>query len=164
MYHKDEYNKEQKFYDDAHKHGKYDKYGGKHKDYTNKDVGHKHGKHHETGYDEAHKGASGHFNKGGYHEGHRGHSGESGHKSHNDHKAEYDTLSDNKKYGEHEGGAGVGDDFYWVVPADSSSSGEYATRRDNYNPNPWTFPEITAQDKYFLFFISIELVFKDVYN
>lgn len=110
VYHKDEYNKEQKFYDDAHKHGKFDKYGGKHKDFSQKDSGHKHGSHHESGYDEAHKGAAGQFEKGSYHDGHKGHSGESGHKSHHDHKAEYDTLSDNKKYGEHE--AAGGDDFY----------------------------------------------------
>ncbi|XP_060878895.1 filaggrin-2-like [Metopolophium dirhodum] len=110
VYHKDEYNKEQKFYDDAHKHGKFDKYGGKHKDFSQKNGGHKHGSHHESGYDEAHKGAAGQFEKGSYHDGHKGHSGESGHKSHHDHKAEYDTLSDNKKYGEHE--AAGGDDFY----------------------------------------------------
>ncbi|XP_027853415.2 uncharacterized protein LOC114132214 [Aphis gossypii] len=110
VYHKDEYNKEQKFYDDAHKHGKYDKYGGKHKDFTQKAGGHKHGTSHESGYDEAHKGAAGQFDKGSYFDAHKGHSGEAGHKSHHDHKAEYDTLSDNKKYGEHE--AAGGDDFY----------------------------------------------------
>lgn len=112
VYHKDEYNKEQKFYDDAHKHGKYDKYGGKHKDFTQKAGGHKHGTSHESGYDEAHKGAAGQFDKGSYYDAQKGHSGESGHKSHHDHKAEYDTLSDNKKYGEHE--AAGGDDFYWA--------------------------------------------------
>lgn len=109
VYHKDEYNKEQNFYEDAHKHGKHDKYGGKHKDFTHRDGGHKKGGHHQAGYDEAHKGVSGTFNKGGYYDGHKGHSGESGHKSHQDHKAEYDTVSDNKKYGENYGG---GDDFY----------------------------------------------------
>ncbi|XP_025206989.1 transcription initiation factor TFIID subunit 1-like [Melanaphis sacchari] len=110
VYHKDEYNKEQKFYDNAHKHGKYDKYGGKHKDFTQKAGGSKHGTSHESGYDEAHKGSAGQFNKGNYYDNHKGHSGESGHKSHHDHKAEYDTLSDNKKYGEHESAGG--DDFY----------------------------------------------------
>ncbi|VVC29494.1 Protein of unknown function DUF4779 [Cinara cedri] len=115
VYHKDEYNKDTKFYDDAHKHGKFNKYGGAHKDFTHKDGGHKHGTHHESGYDEGHKGIGGHHNKGGYHEGHKGHSGESGHKSHHDHKAEYDTMSDNKKYGEHDDighGGGGGYDFY----------------------------------------------------
>ncbi|XP_050521680.1 filaggrin-like [Daktulosphaira vitifoliae] len=108
VYHKDEYNKEQNFYEDVHKHGKHDKYGGKHKDFFHKDGGYKKGGHHESGYDEAHKGTSGSFNKGGYYDGQRGHSGEFGHKSHQDHKAEYDTILDNKKYGENYGS----DDFY----------------------------------------------------
>lgn len=108
VYHKDEYNKEQNFYEDAHKYGKHDKYGGKHKDFTHKNGGYKKGGHHESGYDESHKGAAGSFNKGGFYDGHKGHSGEFGHKSHQDHKAEYDTISDNKKYSENYGG----DDFY----------------------------------------------------
>lgn len=115
VYHKDEYNKEQKFYDSAHKQGKHEKYDGKHKDYAHKAGGHKHGKHHETGYEDTHKSGLGAYEKGSYHDGHRGHSGEFGHKSHNDHKAEYDTMSDNKKFGEHGdlgGAGGVGDDFY----------------------------------------------------
>lgn len=112
VYHKDEYNKQQMFYDDAHKYGKYDKYGGNHKEYANKDGGHRHGGHRVSGYDETHKTGAGQFTKGGYHDGHRGHSDESGHKSHHDHKTDYDALSDNKKYGEHESSVGGGDDFY----------------------------------------------------
>lgn len=112
VYHKDEYNKENMFYEDAHKHGKHDRYGGKHKDYAQKGGGHKHGHRYDAGYNEGHGGEAGHHGKGGYYDKHRGHSGESGHKSHHDHKAEYDQLADHKKYGEHESGGGGGYDSY----------------------------------------------------
>jgi hypothetical protein len=102
VFHKDEFKKEHKFYDDAHKHGYKDKHGGYHTDHGKKHDHESNGGFHDAAFDQGHKGDSGTYKKGHFDQDHKGHKGASGHESHYNHHEDYGKKgghSDKKKYG-----------------------------------------------------------------
>ena len=102
VFHKDEFKKEHKFYDDAHKHGYKDKHGGYHTDHGKKHDHESNGGFHDAAFDQGHQGDSGTYKKGHFDQDHKGHKGASGHESHYNHHEDYGKKgghSDKKKYG-----------------------------------------------------------------
>lgn len=88
-FHKDEYHKEHKFYDDFHKGGHHKKHGDFHGHHEKKEGSHKKGGHHKSGYDEAHKGKKGAVDKGHYDDAHKGVKGSKGRETSHAHKEQY---------------------------------------------------------------------------
>ncbi|KAL1459633.1 hypothetical protein WDU94_011597 [Cyamophila willieti] len=81
IFHKDEFKKEHKFYDDAKKEGFFDKYGNYHKKHGTKGGGKHDTGFHESGYDSSHHGKDGLYDKGFTAHANKGHDGKSGHSS-----------------------------------------------------------------------------------
>ncbi|KAI5733363.1 hypothetical protein M8J76_010998 [Diaphorina citri] len=81
IFHKDEFKKEHKFYDDAKKEGFFDKYGNYHRKHGTKGGGKHDTGFHESGYDAAHQGKDGLYDKGFATQAHKGHDSKSGHSS-----------------------------------------------------------------------------------
>lgn len=100
--HRDEYHREHRFYDDAHKSGYYEKYGDHHEYFDNKEGGRKSGKSHHSADEREHHGAKGHEDKGSNEQEHTGSSYKEGADKHHDHYRKYHKARD------HEGGKHYG--------------------------------------------------------
>lgn len=88
-HHKDDYKKNKKFWDKAHKTGKHKKYGQEDSHHSSKEGKHKKGKHHHSGYKEAHKGKKGASKKGHHDKAEKKWAGKKGNDKHHEHKESY---------------------------------------------------------------------------
>ncbi|KAJ8980602.1 hypothetical protein NQ317_010813 [Molorchus minor] len=95
-FHKDEYHKEHRFYDDLHKSGHHDKYGDHHAHYGKKDGKHKKGRKHNSGHEEKDFGKKGYTDKGHFEEEHKGHNAHGGHESYHKHNKDYHKNKDSQ--------------------------------------------------------------------
>ncbi|XP_021187472.2 uncharacterized protein LOC110374192 [Helicoverpa armigera] len=98
-YHKDEFHKEHKFYDDFHKSGEHHRYGKFNAKHASNESGKKKAHHVNAGHDFVEKGKKGYSNKGHVDADHKGYHGKHGHEHH------HENHSDHGKRGGKEGGS-----------------------------------------------------------
>ncbi|XP_028039535.1 uncharacterized protein LOC114249993 [Bombyx mandarina] len=98
-YHKDEFHKEHKFYDDFHKSGEHHRYGKFHAKHASNESGKKKAHRVDAGHDYVERGKKGYSNKGHTDADHKGYDGKRGHEEHHAHH------SDHGKKGGKEGGS-----------------------------------------------------------
>jgi len=122
-FHKDEYHKEHKFYDDFHKGGHHKKHGDFQGHHEKKEGAHKKGGHHTSAYEEDHKGKKGHHDKGHFDDEHKGHKGSKGHEEHHAHKEEFGKkggAEGGKKWGYKKAGGHWSNtrptSYWWLLP------------------------------------------------
>ncbi|KAF7280350.1 hypothetical protein GWI33_006126 [Rhynchophorus ferrugineus] len=100
-FHRDEYHREHRFYDDAHKEGYHEKYGKGHAKYSKDEGAHKNGGSHKSGNSEEHHGKEGVDDKGHIEDEHKGYTKEDGKKKYHKHYSDYGTTKGNTKGQEH---------------------------------------------------------------
>ncbi|CAH0629163.1 unnamed protein product [Chrysodeixis includens] len=88
-YHKDEFHKEHKFYDDFHKSGEHHRYGKFNAKHASNESGKKKAHHVNAGHDFVEKGKKGYSNKGHVDADHKGYHGKQGHEHHNEKHEEH---------------------------------------------------------------------------
>lgn len=102
-YNKDDYHKEQKFYDDEHKGGSHKKFGNDHEFHNSEGEDHKKGTHHGSGHKQDSFSKKGNTDTGHYDADHKGHKGSHGFETHHFH---------NEGYGKKGGSSGGNENGY----------------------------------------------------
>lgn len=88
-YHKDEFQKEHKFYDDFHKSGEHHRYGKFNAKHASNESGKKRAHHVNAGHDFVERGKKGYSNKGHIDADHKGYHGKHGHEQHHENHSEH---------------------------------------------------------------------------
>ncbi|KPJ14078.1 hypothetical protein RR48_02679 [Papilio machaon] len=88
-YHKDEFKKEHKFYDDFHKSGEHHRFGKFNAKHASNESGKKRAHHLNAGHDFVEHGKKGYSNKGHIDADHKGYNGKNGHEEHHENHSQY---------------------------------------------------------------------------